>query len=109
MKTSSIITSSSSPSAPITDIAPPQCTPTIPATNDLISTIEPTLPAYDVEDLGEEGTDEEDTTGGAGILDTSSLDHECTRNYDGSSGGMESDGLLLLMMKLNKKYEGEIF
>ena len=124
-KTSSIITSSSSPSPPTTVSPPPQsptttattttpvdttpATTTTPVDTILISTIQPTLPAVDVEDLGEEGTDEEDTTGSTGILDTSTIDHECTRNYDGSSGGMESDGLLLLMLKLDKDYEGEIF
>ena len=30
------------------------------------------------------------------VIDINSQDHTCTRNYDGSSGGMESDGLLLL-------------
>ena len=34
-----------------------------------------------------------------GILDTSDKDHYCTCNYDGGSGAMESDGLLLLMKK----------
>ena len=113
-KTSSIIASSSSPSPPTTVNPPPQspttpATITTPANTILISTIEPTLPAYDVEDLGKEGTDEEDTTGGAAIIDTSTIDHECTRNYDGSSGGMESDGLLLLMLKLDNEHDGEIF
>ena len=37
------------------------------------------------------------------------MDHYCMRNYDGSSGGMESEGLLLMMRNLDKKYGGEIY
>ena len=43
------------------------------------------------------------------VLDTTLMDHDCTRNYDGSSGAMESDGLLLLMKQLKRKYNGEIW
>ena len=42
-------------------------------------------------------------------LDTSSTDHLCTRNYDGTSGAMESDGLLLLIHQLQTKYKGAIY
>ena len=44
-----------------------------------------------------------------GIIDTSLADHPCTINYDGSSGGMESDGLLLLILELEKKMKGRIY
>ena len=43
------------------------------------------------------------------VIDVSVQDHYCTRNYDGSSGGMESEGLLLLMKKIDAKYEGELY
>ena len=44
-----------------------------------------------------------------GSLDTSDKDHYCTYNYEGGSGAMESDGLLLLMKKIQKQYDGQIF
>lgn len=59
-------------------------------------------------DVGTTGTDEQTTTG-TGILYVSSLEHPYTRTYDRSSGTMESDGLLLMMMKIHKKYDGHIF
>ena len=31
------------------------------------------------------------------------------RNYDGTSGAMESDGLLLLMKEMHKKFRGKIY
>ena len=37
------------------------------------------------------------------------IDHHCVRNYDGSSGGMESDGLLLILKELYNKYGDNIF
>ena len=37
------------------------------------------------------------------------LDHVCPRNYEGSSGAMESDGLLIILEELHKKYEGIIY
>ena len=43
------------------------------------------------------------------MIDTSAQDHPCVRNYDGSSGGMESEGLLLLMKQLRDKANGEIY
>ena len=43
------------------------------------------------------------------VIDNTALDHECTRNYDGSSGAMESNGLLLLMKQLKTKYNGDIW
>ena len=43
------------------------------------------------------------------VIDTSGQDHPCMRNYDGSSGGMEIEGLLLLMKKLRDKTNGEIY
>ena len=30
------------------------------------------------------------------VIDTSPMDHICTRNYDGSSGATESDGLMMI-------------
>ena len=53
--------------------------------------------------------DDPTITAESGFIDTSSMDHQCTRNYDGSSGAMESDGLLLLMQQLEAKYEGAIY
>ena len=44
-----------------------------------------------------------------GVIDTDEVDHPCTQNYDGSSGAMESNGILLLMKQLQKKYNGEIY
>ena len=44
-----------------------------------------------------------------GMIDISKLYHPCTRNYDGGSGGMESNGLLLLLKQIQKKYNGEFF
>lgn len=61
-----------------------------------------------MEDLGATWADDETTTG-TGIVDVYLLDHSCTRNYDGSSGAMDSYGLLLMTMKVYKKYNGEIF
>ena len=43
------------------------------------------------------------------VIDVSVMDHYCMHNYDGSSGGMESEGLLLLMHKLYKKHSDEVF
>ena len=43
------------------------------------------------------------------VIDVDSQDYSCTRNYEGGSGEMESDGLLLMMKKLSKKTNGEIF
>ena len=37
------------------------------------------------------------------------MDHICVRNYNGSSGAMESDGLLLLMKQLKERYNGNIW
>ena len=37
------------------------------------------------------------------------MDHLCTRNYDGSSGAMKSDELLLLGKQLQKRYNGNIW
>ena len=42
------------------------------------------------------------------VIDITLMDHLCTRNYDGSSGAMESDELLLLMKQLQKIYNGDI-
>ena len=36
-------------------------------------------------------------------------DHECTLNFDGSSGAMESDGLLVIFNELQRKYKGKYF
>ena len=36
-------------------------------------------------------------------------DYECVRNYDGSSGAMESDGLLLLLYDLYKKFKNKVY
>ena len=36
-------------------------------------------------------------------------DHDCVRNYDGSSGGMESDGLILILKESYEKYGNNIF
>ena len=45
-----------------------------------------------------------------GVIDIDlPCDHECVKNYDGSSGAMESDGLLLLFMSLHKRYRNKIF
>ena len=45
-----------------------------------------------------------------GVIDIDlECDHECVKNYDGSSGAMESDGLLLLFMSLHKRYRNKIF
>ena len=106
--TGSSITSNPPPSAPATVISLPQESTITPTTDMDVSNIDSTLPAYDVEDLGAEETDQEETTI-AGYLDVSLLGHECTRNYDGSSGAMESDGLLLMVMKMHKRYDGEKF
>lgn len=38
-----------------------------------------------------------------GLLDTTEVDHYCTINYDGSSGGMEFDRLISLILELHKK------
>ena len=43
------------------------------------------------------------------MINTSAQDHPCVQNYDGSSGGMESEGLLLLMKQLQDKANGEIY
>ena len=43
------------------------------------------------------------------VIDVSLQDHFCTRNYDGSSGGMESDGLLLIMTNLYAKSKGKTY
>ena len=43
------------------------------------------------------------------IIDVSKLNHPCSRNSDGSLGGMELDGLLLLMKQKPKKHRGEVF
>ena len=43
------------------------------------------------------------------VIDTTLMDHLCTQNYDGSSGAMESDGILLLMKQLQKRYNGNIW
>ena len=45
-----------------------------------------------------------------GIIENELIDdHDCVRNYDGSSGAMESDGLLLLLKQLYEKYKQKIF
>ena len=45
-----------------------------------------------------------------GHVDNSKIiDHFCVRNYDGSSGAMESDGLLLILIELYKKYGDNIY
>ena len=43
------------------------------------------------------------------VIDPTLMDHLCTRNYDGSSGAMESDGLLLLMKQLKERHDGDIW
>ena len=43
------------------------------------------------------------------VIDTELQDHPCVQNYDGSSGGMESDGLLLLIKKLKERTNGEVY
>jgi len=44
-----------------------------------------------------------------GVIDVNQMDHLCTRTYDGTSGTMESNGLLLMMIEMEAKYEGHIF
>ena len=44
-----------------------------------------------------------------GVLDTEDKKHFYTRNYDMNSDAIESDGILLLMKKLNRQYKNEIF
>lgn len=34
------------------------------------------------------------------VIDTELMDHECTRNYDGRSDAMESDGLIHLIFHI---------
>lgn len=55
------------------------------------------------DDDGTEDMDEniDEDKGETGVLNVRSLDHVCTRNYDGNSGAMEYDGLLLLMKNLH--------
>ena len=88
----------------------PITTPTSPfeTINDpYVSTIQPNISAYIVEEtVANDGIVNNSDTG---IIDVGKVDHPCTRNYDGSSEGMESDCLLLLMKKIQKKYNGEIF
>lgn len=72
-----------------------------------ISSIDPTLQTYDVEDLDATETIDETTTG-IGIIDVSSCENPSTRKYDGITGAMGSDGLMLMMM-MHKKYDGEFF
>ena len=43
------------------------------------------------------------------VIDVSFQDHFCTRNYDESSGGMESDRLLYIMTKLYAKSKGKTY
>ena len=43
-----------------------------------------------------------------GFLDVSGADHDCVLNYLGSSGGMESDGLLMLFKRLYKERNGKL-
>jgi hypothetical protein len=43
------------------------------------------------------------------VIDTTTADHDCCLNYQGSSGGMESDGILQLCLEINKQSNGEIF
>lgn len=76
-------------------------------TNMNISSIDPTLQTYDVEDLDATETIDETTTG-IGIIDVSSCENSSTRKYDGITGAMGSDGLMLMMM-MHKKYDGEFF
>jgi hypothetical protein len=43
-----------------------------------------------------------------GVIDVSDADHDCVLNYLGSSGGMESDGLMMLFKKLHKDRNGKL-
>ena len=43
------------------------------------------------------------------VIDASQMDHLCTHNYDGTSVAMDLDGLLLMMIKIEAKYEGHVF
>ena len=42
------------------------------------------------------------------FIDVQGADHDCVFNYLGSSGGMESDGLLMLFKKLHKERNGQL-
>ena len=42
-------------------------------------------------------------------LDIESMNHECVRNFSGSSGAMEANGLVLLAKKMHKKYDGKMY
>ena len=45
-----------------------------------------------------------------GVVDTSTIsDHVCVQNYDGSSGAVESDGLLLILKQLYVKYKDSVY
>ena len=44
-----------------------------------------------------------------GFLDVTGADHDCVLNYLESSGGMESDGLLMLFKKLYKERHGKFY
>ena len=76
------------------------------------NTATPNPPSFVVEDISANGIGANDVRPADvihGLIDTDDIDHPCTMNYDGSSGAMESDGILLLMIQLQKKYNDEIY
>lgn len=44
-----------------------------------------------------------------GVIDGNLMGHQCTCNYDGSLCAMELAGLLLTMIEMEAKYEGQIY
>ena len=76
---------------------------TINHSNTIMSDGMTSIPYNDIDD----GHD--DVLLSTGVINIKRMDHQCTRNYDGSSGAMESDGLLLMMLELEAKYEGQIY
>ena len=97
------------PGAGITAAAPAQpgagITAAAPADMDAETTVLEDITMGTLDSAGITATEPINT----GVISTDGLDHVCTRNYDGSSGAMESDGLLLLMKQLKERYNGDIW
>ena len=81
------------------NIATPETTVTLPNQTNTGTAITPHPPTFTLEDIRTNQISENETPLDIpnGVIDTEVTDHFCTRNYDGSSGAMESDGLLLLI------------
>jgi len=94
-------TSNDTPSAPpiFTTTLPPICNidlQTLPSLSDLVR--------IDHTTKNLSSLDDPTITPESGIIDTSAMDHQCTRNYNGSSGAMENDGLVLKTRPRGEKY-----